>query len=243
MKKRIVVSIIILLFMTGCTCEYNLQIEDNVYKEQIKLQSNDEKEVALFNQSWEISSNKNKNVPGGDPSTTKTTTDDTYKYNLSNNILTFNYDFSQNEYSNSSAVAKCYSSFTVTNYQNSTIISTPLKSVCFDNYPSLSEITVKISTDKKVISSSADNLSGNTYIWKLNKNNVSSKSINLVIDNSEEKASSGSSPTNPSTPIDNKAENEKDYTLYIFLGILLIMFSIGYFIVQIIKKKGDSNDI
>ena len=61
--------------MTGCSCEYNLKIEENTFKEEIKLIADDQAEVSLFNEKWEVSSNKNQNVPGGDPSTAEAVDD------------------------------------------------------------------------------------------------------------------------------------------------------------------------
>ena len=237
MKKRIFILIIPLLFMTGCSCEYNLKIEENTFKEEIKLIADDQAEVSLFNEKWEVSSNKNQNVPGGDPSTAEAVDDNMYKYNLSNNMLTFNYDFSQNGYRNSTAVSKCYNNFTVTNYQNSIIISTPSKAICFDNYPSLNNIVINITTDKEITSNNADSSNGNTYTWKLSKD--SNKSINIVIDNSNKNENPSSSNNNQ----EHNEKKEKDYTMYIFSGILLTVVLIGYLVFSIIKKKNNDGDV
>ena len=239
MKKKISILIILLLFTTGCTCEYNLQIDDDKYKEEVKLTANTTEEISLFNQKWEVSANKNDNVPGGDPSTTELDNSNNYKYNLSVNTLTFNYDFSQTEYKNSTAVSKCYNSFTVTSYQDSIVISTPTKNLCFDNYPSLSYIIVNISTNKKVTSHNADSTSGNTYTWKLGKE--SSKSINMVIDDTNQDISPSSSTNNGNSR--EQEPKKKDYTMYIFSGILLVVALIGYLIYKIIKNKGNNMDV
>lgn len=238
MKKRIFIMIIALLFATGCTCEYNLKIDGDTYKEQIKLVSTNQEEASLFNKDWEIPANKEQSNIGEDPSTTDLNINNIYKYNLLNNTLTFNYDFSQNKYQSSLAVAKCYNNLTVTNYENSIIISTPSKAICFDNYPSLDNVIVNITVDKKVISNNADSISGNVYTWKLNKNNASNKSINLVLNNSDAKPSSGSS-NNDNNP---NQKQKKDYTMYIFCGILLIVLLVGYLIFNKIKNKEDAMD-
>ena len=241
MKKRIFILIIPLLFMTGCTCEYNLEIEGNKFKEEIKLIADSSEEISQFNKKWEISTNKEDNTFGGDPSTTKNPIDNPYNYNLTNNTLTFSYDFSQNEYKNSLAVSKCYNNLTVTNYQDSIVISTPSKTICLGNYPPLNSIVINITTNKKVTSNNADNINGNTYTWKLNKTNATNKPINIVIDNSgndgvASSASSGSSNT-------QKENNKKDYTMYIFSAILLIVVLLGYLVFNIIKRKNNNEDV
>ena len=45
MKKRILILITILLLTTGCTCEYNLTIEENTYKEEIIITGETKEEI------------------------------------------------------------------------------------------------------------------------------------------------------------------------------------------------------
>ena len=237
MKKKLFILIILLLFTTGCTCEYNLKIEDNIFKEQIKLTADSQEEMSAFNKKWEISAKKDQNVPGGDPSTTETITNSIYKYNLSNSTLTFDYNFSQSEYNSSTAISKCYNNITITNYQNSTIISTPSTVICFDNYPSLDKVIVNVIVDRDVKSNNADGVNGNTYTWNLTRENANDKTINMVIVNSSEQASDNNNHDN------HTAKTKKDYSIYIFCGILLLAFLLGYIIFSRIRNKGNNMDV
>ena len=42
MRKRIVILLLMLIITTGCTCEYNLKIENGTYKETVVLESSDD---------------------------------------------------------------------------------------------------------------------------------------------------------------------------------------------------------
>ena len=167
MKKRILVLIIILLLTTGCTCQYNLTIENNVYKEEVIIYGENSEEISNFNLKWQVPVDKDEYNRGGDPSTEIEVDGDIYNYNLSENSLKFNYDFTKSSIINSSAVSNCYNKLTITNYNETIIISTSQKATCYDKYPTLSNLRVNIKVDKPVISNNADSVSGNTYIWNI----------------------------------------------------------------------------
>jgi len=236
MKKRILFIIMILLLTTGCTCEYNLIINGNSYKEEIILIAETSNEISSFNQEWEIPVDKDEyeKISGFDNETEIDTK--IYNYKLSSNKLTFNYDFSRSNISKSTAAYNCYNKLTVSNYNNTTIISTSPKADCFDKHPPLTSVKVNIKVDREVISNNADNVSGNTYTWNITKENASNKSINLVLSNDsqeEDKSSSSSGNTNNKT-------KKNDYTLYIFLIILVIIIYLGYkWIMKFIDKNNN----
>ena len=236
MKKRILIMIMILLLTTGCTCEYNLIIDGNTYKEEIILIGETQEEISEFQNNWKIPIDKDEynKIAGFDGQ--YDTDGNVYKYNLSGNKLDFNYNFNRSQFANSTAVSNCYDKLTVSNYNNTTIISTSSKNNCFNKYLELTNIKVKIKVDREVISNNADNISGNTYIWNITKENASDKSINLVLSNGaneEDKPSSSSSNTNI---------KKNDYTLYIFLIILVIIVYLGYKWFMKFKDKNNNID-
>lgn len=243
MRKRIVILLLMLIITTGCTCEYNLKIENGTYKETVVLESSDASETANFNKQWNISTNKTINNLGLDPSPEEIPVDNVYSYNLTGNKLTFNYDFNQNEYKYSTAISKCYANFSISNYNNRTVISTSSNPICFDDYPNLTKVTIKITVDEKVVSSNADTVNDNTYTWILTKENK--KAINLIMGEGIESVTPTSSvitttKNNGSIFTNN---NKKDYTLIIFCGILLVLVLISYLIYKIIKKNENNMDV
>lgn len=237
MKKRIIPLIIILLLTTGCTCEYNLTIDGNTYKEKITIIGENSEEITSFNNNWQISINKEDNNTPGDPESNPENDGNIYKYNLSGDKLTFNYDFIGNEFANSMAVSNCYDKLTITNYNQTTIISTSPKAKCYEENPPLTNVKVTIKVDRKVISNNADSISGNTYIWNITKENASSKSINLVLDNNKENTLSSSQMEN------NEITSKKnDYTICIFLIIIVLIIFLGYKWFMKFKDKNNNID-
>lgn len=242
MKKRIILLIMILLLNTGCTSEYNLTIDNNVYQEKVNINGITSDELSNLNRDWQIPIDKDEyNNISGDPSSEIKITGDTYSYNVSGNNLTFNYDFTRSTLNNSTAISICYDKATITNYEDSIVISTSSKVTCFNKYPYLTSIKVNITTDKSVTSHNADSVNGNTYTWNINKGNSTDKSINMIINNQEDDSQSQTTTGN-NTNIESENKS-KDYTLYIFCVILLIVLLLGYFIFKkIINKNNDEMD-
>lgn len=233
MKKSILI-ILMLLLLTGCTCEYNLTIDGYSYKEEVIITGENSEEKSSFNQEWAVPIDKEVYDMAGDESTElsdiKT---ETYNYNINSDNIKFYYDLSRNEMINSTAVSICYDKLNITNYDNTTIISTSSKNKCFDEYQTLTNIKVNIKVDKPVISNNADIINGNIYTWNITKDDT--KSINLVLNNEK---------VEDNEIIDNKPQQKpkkKDYTLYIFCGILLIVMLSAYFMFNKLKNK--NNDI
>lgn len=244
MKKRILVLSIVLLLTTGCTCQYNLNIENNIYKEEVIIYGDNSEEISNFNMKWKVPIDKIEYNRGGDPSTELEVNGDTYNYDLSGNSLKFSYDFTKTSIINSSAVSNCYNKLTITNYNETIIISTSQNATCYDKYPTLSNLKVNIKVDKPVISNNADNVNGNIYTWNITKDNAHDKSINMVLDN--KKVNDNENPNeNNNENQDNNSTNKKnksEYTLYIFAGILLIVMLLAYVIFNKIKERNNNMD-
>ncbi len=235
--KRVLVLTLLLLLTTGCTCEYNLKIDNNDYQEEIKLVGENSTEINSFKEDWKIPVDKDEYNIGLDLDNVEIKSDNVYNYNLLNNILTFKYNFTSSTFINSSAVSNCYNKLSVMNYSDSTIISTSKNALCFDKYPTLTSIVINITVDKPVKSNNADRISANTYTWNLTRTNASDKPINLVLDNKNV----SNNPKTNSTPDEtiNKTR-KKDYSMYIFSGLLLIVMLLGYFLFNKLRNKEDN---
>lgn len=239
MKKRIILLIIAVLLTTGCTCEYNLTIDNNTYHEKIILTGTTSEEITNFSNKWQIPVDKEEyNSIGGDTNSGVDVTGDIYEYSKTGNNLVFNYDFTTSGINNSTAISQCYSKATITAYQDSIIISTSDKVNCFDRYAPLTNLKINITTTKSVKSHNADSVNGNTYTWNVNSTNANNKPINLLIDNSNTSSSSTSSSSGSNSNIKDNTK-EKDYTFYIFCVIILLVMLLGYFIFTKIKKDRD----
>lgn len=225
---------------TACTCEYNLTIEDGKFKENIKLTMQTDTEIKAINNKWTIPIDKEEYDIGLDTATDYKPKGKVYDYTVDENTLTLKNDFTIYDYNYATAPSLCYNKVTVNNSDGNTIISTSPKAECFDKYPSLTRVNVKITVDGKVISNNADSVSGNTYIWNLTKANASNKAINMILEGSN------SSQNNNSASQKSKKQNDdsfvEKYARYIFCGALLIIFLLAYAIYKKITKDDESID-
>ena len=224
MKKNILI-IVLALILTGCTAEYTLTINEGVYSEKVSIIGDNNDETASFNNDWVVAVDKDIYNLQGDSETT-TVPEDIYEYKIKGNSLTFSYDFNIKNINNSSAISNCYNVFNINKYEDRIVISTDENITCFDKNPTLNDVIVNIITDKEVLSNNADSVDGNKYIWHLTNTNSKSKSINMLMVNDAEDIISGTGNS-----------NKKDYSMYIFCGILLLCVLIGYLIFNILKIK------
>lgn len=236
-KKKIIVFMMIILITTGCTCEYNLKIENDSLKEQVILISETTNEKNSFTNKWQIPIYKEDFNIGLDPDNSNLDNTNIYNYKLTNDKLTFDNTFAVSNYYNSTAASICYNQVSINDDYNNLVISTSPNATCFEKYPDLTEVIINITVDRPVTKHNADRVNNKTYTWILSKNN-SNKGITLILDNSEK--NNNYLPSNSDANQNNT--NKHDYTMYIFSGILLIVFLIGYAIYKKIIGKDDSID-
>ena len=242
MKKNILIILVIILFTTGCNCEYNLTIHENEFREEINIIAENQEEITDINYNWKMPTDKEEYNIGGDMETKPNYKSDLYEYKINNNILTFNYNFNKTKYKNSSAVSECYDRLTIENYKNTLIISTGVKANCFEKQPQLNRVTVNITVDREVTFSNSDEINGKTYTWYITRNNYNKKPINLTLSN-KEKTEELKKELEEKNNIENKnIENKTDYSLYIFAAILLLAMLIVYFLFNKMKNKNNQMD-
>ena len=147
MKKRIKYLVMILL-LTGCTCEYNLTIDDDdyLYKEEVVILAENEEELNDINANLQIPVDKNY-ILGADSDSVFPDNIDFYNTSVENNKMIFRYDFTRKGLINSSAVYNCFERLIVNNYDNNLIISTNSKANCFINTPPLTNVKINIKTE------------------------------------------------------------------------------------------------
>ena len=236
MKKKIYLLLFILLFTSGCSCQYNLKIEGNTYKETIYITGSNSEEIDSLNQKWSIPTNK-ENYYIGDEDTDYASLDGIYDYSLNGNTLKFSHDFNRGVFANSTGASICYKSLSMTSYEGNAIISTSSVAECFNSYPNLNDVTINVTIDKKVTTHNADSVNGNTYTWKLNRSNYKNKSVNFMYENGKEEKESATEN------VDDTTKTKKfDFTMIIFAGILLVLFLIVYAFITILKNKNDEMD-
>lgn len=241
-KNKIMFLIIMILFLTGCECEYNLTINGNNYNEEVILTGDNSEEINSFDTKWEVPINKYYYNIGSDSDDTSMLSSEKYDYTLKGNTLTFKYNFNNSSINTSTAIYNCFNSVTINNYEENTIISTSTGAICLDKYPDLKRVVINITVDKEVISENADTSNGNTYTWYINKDNANNKSIDMLLDNTEKNTT-----TTKSSFIDKftTSSDDKiffDTEMYIFAFILFIVLLIGYSIIKNMQNNSNLID-
>ncbi len=245
MKKRIIIVLLMcLLITTGCTCEYNLKINNNTYQEEVIITASDSTERTELNQTFKIPVDKEIYDCSGDADGNNYGDNAVYNYSLNGNRLVFNYDFNSSEYTKSTAAYQCYNTVTITKRGKNTIVSTSNKVDCFDTYQALTNLTIKVTVDQNVISHNADSVSGNTYIWNLDRVNAKSKAVNMILGEASSPSTSSITPSSSNSGNNSPVNpTKKDYSLYILCGVLLVLTLIGYLVYKIIKKNENNLDV
>ena len=236
MKKKILFLLFFLLMVTGCSSSYDIEIYNNQVKEKMEFVStssytwDNEVKYGFSYRELLLASYK---YPYPAFSSTVVDEDDTikldnveyYKNTLIDTsdklglMLEYN-KFTLDNFNDSSIVKKCYQYFNIIEEEDNIIISTSTTNKCFDEYPLLDTITVNLKTNHKVVNNNATKVEKNTYIWNINKNNLSN--INMEVDFNNKEA-------------DNK-------TILIILGVTCLLIVVGYFLYHVYKYKLVKND-
>ena len=176
--KKILFILITCLLLTGCTVNYNLEINDNNFKETItgsvlnkELDTNNS--TSINNYSFLLSEEqpsfyKNENIFYN-----KTTN------NTQEGIdFDFNYTFNENNFNNSRIINECFDNHIYEYKDNKYYLVVSGKFNC--NY---SETTnINITTDYNVTSNNAQKIKNNTYTWTIDENNKDNIYFFITID-------------------------------------------------------------
>ncbi len=233
MKKGLLLILSLLIF-SGCTAEYNLNIKGNNFNEELVFvgSTQEEKEEIKQYKFWnnafvddQVNSETNDKLEGVEY----------YDQVVIEDNLHFKYSFMKNNYRMSNIVNSCYKSFNATEVNGKYVISTSKDFLCFDNYPNLEKVTVKINVDFPVKEHNANNVSGNTYIWEI----VKGKEDNSIF---IQEGSKDVSQDKPNQDIQDEIitdegveeKNSKQELIYILIG--LGGFGLVLFILGMIKK-------
>lgn len=232
MKKYF--SIVLLSFLLcGCTCEYNLKIDNNNYQEKLSIISSDSSENELFTDDLIININYDKYLISSEI-TEKIEDEEYYDVKRDDNSIALSYNYINSSVSKSTLALKCFDKVTIYKQSENIFITTSEKFKCFDEYDKLDSVEVVLEIDGKSISNNADKVDGNKYIWNYNRKNIN-KPINISATLERENTSLTSSSSGKKTQY-----KQNDYNIFII--ILFILLIISYIVYRIIKKQGDNNN-
>lgn len=167
MKKNILL-ITMLIFLTGCSVNYNLKFNKDTIEENITINVENEQEK----QNTKYFENRDfyAIIDAKTESQYRKEKDKNSNYN-------FSYEYSLKDFKNS-RFTSCYDAYTLTDDDGIISLNTSKKFKCLTyDYNNIDNLTINITTDYKVVETNADEVEGNTYKWNINKNNSENKPI------------------------------------------------------------------
>jgi len=177
MKKILFLTI---LLLTGCSVEYNLDFQNENLNEKIIVDfgniTNAEFETIKKAPLYAISN---------------ATTQEKYNQSFEDKkgykgIYDYNYDLSN--FNQSNFLIQCFDASGFVKKDNGYVLSTSTGFNCMVyEYMKIDDITIKLTTNREVIKNNADEIKKDTYIWKINDNNASEKSIYIEFGEIKEK--------------------------------------------------------
>lgn len=230
--KYIILCFIFLFVCSGCSIEYNLDIDQSLnLNESITFEadnSDDVKKIQDYEKFLPIS------IYADDSSVFESKKDDVDYYDISKeedfSKISFDYSYNIDKFNDNVFARSCYQYITVMNsydkeeQRDELLLSTSKKFLCFDNQEALDSVTIKIHTKRDVYSNNADIVDGNNYIWNITRDDKDNASIQMVVS---------------STPIQKTLSFwERNLLFFIAVGVFLI----GGLIYIILKKRSDKVD-
>ena len=222
--KKIIIILPLLFILSGCTAEYNVEIYNDRFIEDIKVEElnpsnfDNDKEDYTIRELLREEYNR-----------------DNYYYDKkfiedSNRLLLkYDSDFSLDTYSTSSVGRRCYEYFNVLEKGTTTIISTSIKNTCIEDYVWLDKLVIKVKTNHIVKKNNADSFENGVYTWNFDRNNYKEKGI--YFEYSDEKY------------IFNYDNEYTKKVVYIIVIVGIILLVIGIIVFVLSKKRKNSNKI
>lgn len=216
--KKIIFLIAITLFLTGCSVEYNVTI-DEVIQESVSINENIDWNAPAFIDE-QGASETNEKIEGLE------------YYDIENNgfSTTYKYDFTFNNYSRSRAINTCLKSVSLSEINNEYLLNTSGYFSCMDYYTEIEDIKINLTFGDNYIitANNADVVNNNILTWNINRNNYTDKYIQVRFKDKE--AEQEEEPI-IDEPIDDEEEKENTGSWIIatvavlaFIGLISFLF-------------------
>lgn len=220
MKKNIML-LIICIFLTGCSVDYNLIVNEDL---SINEQINASETEAYFDKEYTYYERKEAIDNLWENMTSVYDKKYTYTYNSNDTGVIVNNNYNSiEEYIDSKLYKQYFENVEYEKNGNKVIIKStgefyPYTTQDFEKFP-INDFKLNIKVPFKVVKNNADSVEGNIYTWKIDSK-TKDKSLYLEFDTSK-------NYTNSSRAIDFK----------IIFGIILVVSIIGIYIYYNIKKN------
>lgn len=228
-NNKLLFLFLLLLFCSGCSAEYNLNIDkDDKIKEIITLSAedgNDIEQIEKYQTYLPIDKDADdasvfeKKIDGVSYyEQKKSTSYDKLKFSYLHHFDTFQQDYITNS---------SYEYVTLTKDKENLILSTSRINKAFERYDNLNSVTVNITSRYKLIDTNADTHSNYKYTWVIDRTNYNNKYLYLSLDTSNRKKI--------------VSEEVNDTGIFAYLPLILIIAGI-IVIGWLVVKKGDKRN-
>lgn len=157
-----------LLFVSGCSVDYNLTFKGRELSENIKI------DATNSNITEEQINNLLKNQLYID------TEQQLYQIKQKKKKLELSQKYTTNTYENSPLLSQCYTAYNFIEESQYYDLTTSSTFTCNPfEYMYIDELKIKIKTNYKVLSHNADSVENNTYIWNITTENSHNKPIQI----------------------------------------------------------------
>lgn len=245
--KKIILLICLMVMLSGCTAEVNIDLTEKKVSEDIKITAESdslnskESLKGAFRQYMPV--DKNVIIPDTDPDVKqrgiKYYKQDTQE--LGNGyIFNYKYDFDFNDYNNATSLNRVFKSSSLEldrKEKELTFYTDNGGIILMDEYPSFTNLVVNIKTDLKLIETNADQQKDGVYTWIFN-NGSDNKGIYLKLSTKKEINNNKNKEDVSAVKKVEKKENPYDkYLIFIIPGIIVIFIFIVVIINKIAKAK------
>ena len=240
MKKKLLIIVMILVAFIACGCDatYSVTIKDDKVVETLEADTTGvpEDRIQIFTTNVIPIDTNNESIEGFDEigpnmDTEKVEGIKYYDFKRNGNILTTKATFNLSNYENSRLANQMFSMINVTQYDDYYSLYGHDNIQIFDTFPELDNLTVKITTDRKIRESDADKIEGNTYIWYFNKQSSPDKTVAIYTDTEQGRTTD--------SVIEERQKN-KNIFIYVVIGVIILLF-VGFMYIRI--KNIKSNEI
>jgi hypothetical protein len=270
-KRNLKIFIIIcfMFLLCGCSVNYNLEItDDNKFIEKVSIDADSEEELhetiestnkTLYETFLELKDSyvqaySNAHINNYEEDTVKQDGVEYYNKSYSSNKMAYNYTFkNHNDFKYSYIANYCKPSLKIISTSSNVTLSTSSFD-CINDYETLNNIVIKITTNKRVISNNADEVNKNTYIWNITKDNYKTKKINFKysLTNVSDNSNGNNDPNNNNNPNENTDPNgnndpnnnidEPAFNPLTVVLILLLILLFGFVIFLVLQVKNRRNN-
>ena len=220
MFKKIIIVLVLSFLLCGCNVQYNLEIKDDEFRENIKINFNskDDKGYKYFVE------NKFYAIMDG-----VSNFKEYQKETENEKNIVFSYTYDGLEFNKATSLGSCFKAYNVIDENNNYIISTSKGLTCAreEDVVLLDGLDVVIKTNHIVKDNNADEVDGYVYTWHFNKDNYDKKNIYIELEK------------------DNfvfNYENEFVKKMLLLFSIVFIIVSVSVFMLFKFKKNKQKNN-